>query len=89
MITPARMYHIICLVLHAGQRILAQLVRLPQLGHLILVISSLCSWKNLLGMFSNGRYFSTRRHSDVFEVESGTARLESALVRPLEIVDQP
>lgn len=58
MISAARMYHINCLLLHAGQRVLAQVCRLPQLRHRILYPQFVC-WKNLSGMLPIGRYCST------------------------------
>jgi len=36
MMIAAMLYHVISFVLQAGQRVLAQLARLPQVGHLML-----------------------------------------------------
>jgi hypothetical protein len=57
----ARMYQVICLPLHAGQRILAGAISLPQLGHLMFVFPCSVSYKSLMGELSNGGYFSTTR----------------------------
>src|SRR6266508_1675362 len=46
MIITAITYQVINLVLHAGHRVLAQLARLPQFGHLILLTPKPVYWKS-------------------------------------------
>jgi hypothetical protein len=69
MIIAARMYHVISLVLHAGQRVRAQLALLPQFGQFI-VISRIRFVEKLMGDLGaitlahhpNQRMFHRRSH---------------------------